>query len=344
MLIPTESCFARWIAQCRSDFDRSRTGLLWRLGLRPHASDADGVAGRLRPHYQVLAAKGRVVWGAVAQVNMNMFTAGGDDLPGVTVYSLDGYYDGHPQDLAVVGRACFQFKNTAPADVDFRPVADRLTDEFDQTARMPVPRRLSDGREVFLGATEFHRARLPGRVLRANVFPLVIAPESTEINMVLPLAHWPPALCEAWDDLQGRLAECPVTSAAQRVAGGAEKRLLEHSGPIWDAVAVPVYVTPAMSKELVAQAGQFGLTEQTVAGARRVGVELRPMLSVGLRPDGGRTAHAVLTHDPHTEQVFTSNGVSVVIRRDQLEQLRGAVIGFKSSAFATGVVIRLPGD
>jgi hypothetical protein len=102
--MPTELYFTRLITECRSALDRSRTGLLCRLGLRRRPDgDDDGVAGRLRPHYRVLAARGRVVWGAVAQVNMHLFSAGRDDLPGVTVYSLDGYYDAHPHDLAAIG-------------------------------------------------------------------------------------------------------------------------------------------------------------------------------------------------------------------------------------------------
>jgi Fe-S cluster assembly iron-binding protein IscA len=262
---------------------------------------------------------------------MQMFAAGMVDLPGVTVYSPDDYYDAHPHDLATIGRACFQFKNTIPTDGEFQAIAERLTDEFDQTPRMVVPARLSDGRQVFLGATMFHRVRLPGRILRASALPMVIAPELTEINMVLPLAYWSPELHEAWGNLQERLDGSQITSTAQRVARNAEKRPREQAGPDWDVAAIPVHVTPAMAEELVAQ-------------AERLGLEARPMLSIGFSSDGAKTADLVMTYDPDTEIVFTSSGVGVVVRRDQLERLRGTVVDFKSSAFDAGVVIRLPGD
>jgi Fe-S cluster assembly iron-binding protein IscA len=332
MPTPTESYFTRLITECRSAFDRSRTGILCRLGIRPRPTgNDDGVAGRLRADYQLLTTNGRVVWGAVAQVNMHMFSAGRDDHPGVTVYSLDSYYDEHPQDLAAIGRACFQFKNTVPADAEFRRIAEVLTDEYDQTARMSIPERLTDGRRVFMGATMFHRVRLPGKILQVGTLPMVIAPELTEINMVLPLAYWSPSLGKTWGNFQRLLEDSPLASTAQQVAWDIEKRPLEQHGPDWDVEAIPVSVTAAMVQEVIVQANRHGLTP-------------KPMLSIGLHPDGRKFADIVTTHDPDTEIVFVSNGVEIVIRKDQLDQLRGSIIDFKSSAFHTGVVIRLPGD
>jgi hypothetical protein len=333
MATPTESYFARLITECRTAFDRGRSGILHWFGLRwrPGGSDEEGVDARLRPHYKMLAARGRVVWGGVAQVNVGMFAAGREDLPGVTVYSPDGYYDAHPHDLAAIGRACFQFKNTVPADAEFRAVADRLTDEFDLTARMPVPRRLADGREVFLGATMFHRARLPGSVLRAGAFPMVIAPELTELNMVLPLAYWPGVLRAAWDTLQSRLERGPITTPAQQVAREVEKRPREHQGPDWDIEAIPIKVTPAMA-------------EACRSMAREMNLDFTPLLFVGFRDDAAKGVAFVRDYDARIEQSFTSNGVTVVVRRDQLERLRGAVVDFKTSAFDTGIAFRLPGE
>jgi hypothetical protein len=328
----TANRFASMIGECRSAFDRSRRDLLCRLGLRRRPTgDEDGVAGRLKPHYKILADRGRVVWGAVAQANKSIFAPGPQDAPGLTVSSIDEHYDENPHDLAAIGGACFQLKNTIPADTEFRSVAERLTDEFDQTVRMAVPPRLADGRDVFLGVTMLHRARLPDERLRASVFPLVIAPEFTEINMVLPLQYWSTELCEVWGALQQQLDQVPITSTAIQVAQNARKRPVDDSGPDWDTNAVPVYVTSAMAKVLVGQ-------------TTRRGLDALPMLSVGLSSSGERTAGIVQHHNPATEVVFVSNGIAVVVRKDQLEQLRGTVVDFKSSEFATGVVIRLPGE
>ncbi|HEY1189135.1 MAG TPA: hypothetical protein VGE74_15885 [Gemmata sp.] len=59
----------------------------------------------------------------------------------MTAYSGDGYYDAHPHDPAAIGRACSPFKNTVPAGPEPLPITARPTDEFDPTARLPVPRR-----------------------------------------------------------------------------------------------------------------------------------------------------------------------------------------------------------
>ncbi len=86
------------------------------------------------------------------------------------------------------------------------------------------------------------------------------------------------------------------------------------------------------------------MAEVLMEHAGHQGLDAQPMLGIGLRADGERTAELVKTYNPHTEIAFTSNGVVVVIQKDQLERLRGTVVDFKSSAFDSGVVIRLPGE
>jgi Fe-S cluster assembly iron-binding protein IscA len=206
-----------------------------------------------------------------------------------------------------------------------------LTDEFDQTARMHLPKRLADGRNVFLGATMFHRNRLPAGFLQANVFPIVIAPKLTEINMVLPLAFWPVTLRDNWEELKEQLTRGSITTTAKYVAQEAEKRAIEDRGPDWDIRAIPIKVTKAMAKEFRSM-------------VREMDLETSPFLFVGFRDDGRKGADLVLRYDPSIEQSFTSNGIKMVVRKDQLERLRGAIVDFKCSAFAKGIVIRLPGE
>jgi hypothetical protein len=285
----------------------------------------------LKPHYGILIKQGQVVWGCVAQVNMGMFAPGPVDLPGVTVYSTDSYFDANPQDLAAIGRACFRFKNTEPVDVEFKPVASRLTDEFDSTVRMQLPKRLTDDRDVFLAATMFHRTRLPGGVLRGSLVPLVIAPAVTEVNMVLQLPYWSKTLCDTWHTLQDTLEGVKITSSAQKVAGEAEKLPAKHGPADWDVNATPIYVTPAMVRAYATMVQQLNLG-------------FNPFLFVGFRADGTKFADFIADYDRLVECMFRSNGISIVIRKDQRERLRGAVVDYKNSVFAKGVVIRLPGE
>lgn len=327
----TADYFSQLIDECRLEFRRSKPGFLHWLGLKKRPNVTEKVHVRLHRHYKLLAEKGRVVWGGIAQVNMMMFFAGNVDLPGVTVYSTDSHFDTHPQDLSAIGHACFEFKNTVPVDTEYQAIAERLTDEFDQTARMQLPKQLADGRKVFLGATMFHRNRLPTGVLQASVFPMVIAPKLTEINMVLPLAYWPVALRDNWGELKQELARSPTTTTAGYIAQKAEKRAIEHGSPDWDTSAVPIKVTKAMAEEFRSM-------------VRKMNLESIPYLFVGFRDDGKKGADLALYYDPRIEQTFTSNGIKVVVRKDQLERLRGVIVDFKCSTFAKGIVIRLPGE
>jgi Fe-S cluster assembly iron-binding protein IscA len=332
-----QTFFSQRISECRDAFDKGSLGFLRWIGLRlrPSYDGHDDIPEPLRSHYQVLMKHGQVVWGSVAQVNMGMFSAGTMDLPGVTVYSTDPYYDENPQDLFAIGRACFQFKNTDPVDIEFKSVAVRLTDEFDMTVRMLLPNRLTDGREVFLAATMFHRTRLPGGVLRGSLFPTVIAPQMTEANMPLQLPYWSPILCNSWETLQSTLEGVTIGSKAQQVAEAAEKKpVVQNPEPGWNVDTTPVLVTLAMAHAFKSMA--------TASGAQS-----EPCLLVGIHtdvPGDIKYAEIISDYDHRTEKCFESNGVFVVVRRDQLARMRGAVVDYKESLFGKGILIRLAGE
>lgn len=329
----TPSYFARSIAECRALFNkRSRGFPRWfGLGARPIDDDAEQIHKPMRPHYEILANQGRVVWGCVAQVNRGMFAPGPHDLPGVTVYSADPHYDANPQDLLAVGRACFRFKNTEPVDAEFKDVAARLTDEFDQTLRMALPKRLTDARAVFLAGTMFHRARLPDGVLRGSLVPLVIAPDATEANMILQLPYWSKTLRDSWDTLQNKLQSLEVASTARQVAEAGEKRPAKRRPVDLGADAAPISLTPAMANLYAS------IVKRHHPGTR-------PFLVIGLHEDGTKYAEFADDYDRSLQCAFKSNGVPVAIRKDQRERLRGTIVDYQETTLAKGVVIRLPGE
>jgi Fe-S cluster assembly iron-binding protein IscA len=328
--------FSQLISDCRSRFDRGGFGFLrwFRLRLRPSYAAFDGVQESLAPHYEILRKQGQVVWGSVAQVNMGMFCNGEIDLPGVTVYSDDAHFDANPQDLADIGHAAFALKNTDPRDQDLKPVANRLTDELDMTVRFPMPHKLTDGRKVFLGYTIFHRTRLPARTLKMTLFPMVIAPDLTEVNMVLPLPYWPDSLRAAWgEQLAKELDALPLNSTARQVALAAEKApAASVNQPYWDVDARPVHITPAAARRLRAVMKEFGFSEDVY-------------VFVGLRPDGNTKYVDFLDrYDRREETCFQSEGLRIVVRKDQLRKMRGALVDFKESVIGAGFLIRLPGE
>lgn len=329
--------FPEMIADCRTLWDKGSIGFLRWIGLRVRSSydGFDQIPQQARSHYQILIKRGRVVWGCVAQVNMSMFVDGDMDLPGVTVHSEDSYFDANPQDLADIGRAAFALKGTDPVHPELKPVAQRMTDELDHTVRAPMPASLTDGRHVFMGITIFHRLRLPGRMLKLNLFPMVIAPESTEFNMVLPLPYWSPKLCQDWGEVLGvHLDALPIHSTGRQVALAADKAPVLPERPHWDVKAMPVYVTPSAVRGFHVALSQVGVEPDKV------------FLMVRLGPDGF-TKHADIVPKENKkldEISFSSNGIEVLVRRDQIDQLRGSLVDFKDSMFGPGFLIRLPGE
>jgi hypothetical protein len=328
-----QSYFGQRIEECRELYDKGSLAFLRWFGLRirPTYDGFDDIVPSLRPHYDILAKKGQVVWGSVAQVNMGMFFEGPIDLPGVSVYSTDPYYDENPQDLFAIGRACFQFKNTDPVDADFKPLAARLTDEFDGTVRMRLPNKLTEDREVYLAATMYHRSRLPGKMLRASLTPVVIAPDATEVNMVLQLPYWSETLRKSWDTLQDTLEGITIRSKAQQIAEDAEKLPAQTRPPNWDTQAVPIYLTPAM-------------VDAYYVLIQPLHLDFFPYLYIGLDDMGGKRAELLIDYDRLTEMTFKSAGVLMAVRKDQVNRLRGAIVDYKDSVFSKGIVVRLPGE
>jgi hypothetical protein len=333
MGLASPSYFLGRIRECRASFDRRGHGFFGRLANRlpPNHENSDTISEQLKTHYDILRKEGRVVWGALAQVNQGMFAPGPADLPGVTVYSTDAFYDENPQDLCEIGQACFEFKNTEPIESEFKPVALRLTDEHDFTMRMPLPRRLTDNRQAFLAATMFHRRRLPNGVLCGSLFPLVIAPEATEVNMVLELPHWSKTLRKDWETLPELLEGMEITSSSRRVAKAAEKPPVKQRLADWDVSVSPVRVTAAMA------AGYESIVEE-------LNLDYRPYLVIGLREDGTKSADFAPDYDRELECVHESNGVPIVLRNDQLDRLRGTTVDYRDTLFGKGIVIRLPGE
>jgi Fe-S cluster assembly iron-binding protein IscA len=322
--------FAERIAECRERFGGGRGNVL-RAECRQTGGVAAGekVPKAMVPHYRGLLERGRVVWGAVAQVNRGMFTAGPDDLPGVTVYSLDAHYDDNPQDLREVGSALYDLKGTAPIDPELKTAADRMTDEYDMTVRAALPRKLTDGRLVHVGGTIFHRGRLPGGVLTARLLPLVIAPEWTEANMILPLLCWSNELRDAWSTLDAEVADLPLSSTARRVAQSAPKRPLREQ-------AVPAHGSPVRVTPEAARVFLQAVSQTPIKGPA--------YLCVGLRPDGSKYADVGESYDRAKERCFESAGIRVVVRIDQIEEMRGAVVEFRDGLYGRGFAIRLAGE
>lgn len=326
--------FQRAIQDCRSKLQQAREGPLAWLGVkaRPKYDPRDQIPQRLLPHYRTLLDQGHVVWSGTVMVNGAMLEPGDEDLPGVSVYSVDPYFDALPQELFAIGQGCSAFKHQDPVDPEFKPLAERLSNEYDATIRMPITTSLTDGREMYLGSTIFHRARLPQGVYSGAPFPLVVAPQLTPANMLLPLAYWPEWLRRQWMPLGHDILQLPTTSTAPSVAQNARKLPIKPRLEQWDTANIPVRVTDAMARQFHVMARE--------RSARQA------YLFVGLGLGGsvkGQKEAVLLTEiDPEVHFLFVSNGIPVAIRASQRQRLRGTILDFQNSIFGSGLVIRLP--
>ncbi|MFJ7128784.1 hypothetical protein [Streptomyces sp. NPDC098101] len=66
-----------------------------------------------------------------------------------------------------------------------------LASEMDREMRLEVPRRLTGSAAVYCTDIVVARRHLPGRTPSESVVPLLIAPEHTEMTMMLPSRFWP---------------------------------------------------------------------------------------------------------------------------------------------------------
>jgi len=326
--------FSRMIVACEQSIEQARSASKSWFRSRKRGLEIDvEIPTSLRQHYEILLDEGKVVWGATAQVNSGMFSEGSKDLPGVTIYSPHSYFDDHPQDLALMGRAAYSLKNTEPTDPELQPLAARLTDEYDATARTRLPNKLTDGRKVYIGTTLFHRKHLPGGVLSASIFPLLIAPSETDVNMVLPLRFWSASLRVNWHTLDAELSRTSSQSSAWKVAQEAEKRPARPR-PVGDHLDM-VHITPRAARVIREHLESQGMAKK---GFVAVGVRLADGHVLGSVLDLGDQFNA------EEEESFECNGIRVVIRKDQLIYVRGATVDFRDSVYGSGFVVRLSGE
>jgi hypothetical protein len=142
---------------------------------------------------------GRVVWGSLVQANNILFDpANRQTLPANVIYSPDHYFDGRVSVLQRIAHQIFELKGTSPADKELKKFARAITDELLRTMRLPLPRSLSEDREVYFTTCLIQPSHLPEGYLATGYFPLVIYPEQTDAVMILPSDYWPDELCESW--------------------------------------------------------------------------------------------------------------------------------------------------
>lgn len=172
----------------------------------PHwMKPGDGLSEIGREQLRLLA-EGRIHWAALVQANKLLFKPGPTDSPGLLVYSTDHHFDARPQELRAIASRIFELKNSTPIEPELKEVARLVTDEMDRSMGGQVPAALTD-KEVRIAAFMVFRKHIPGGVLSATQFPILVHP-ATQAVMIVPFETWPGELVRSWrPPTEGRTLE-----------------------------------------------------------------------------------------------------------------------------------------
>jgi hypothetical protein len=202
---PADAAMRQLITGLRRSFGAGRLlqGGRWMKQVRtepPEWMSAGGDPVRIFYEKQeILFRKGRVGWAALVEADDGVFARGGDDLPGVLVYSEDEYFDARPAELAAVATRLRELKAAgAVGAFELSRFAQLVRNDAGRPLGTAVPAALS-AKEPLLSSFIAIRTHLPGGVLAGDWFPVLMHPSSV-VPMIVPSTFWSPALLAAWNE------------------------------------------------------------------------------------------------------------------------------------------------
>ena len=202
---PADAAMRQLITSLRRSFGAGRLlqGGRWMKQVRaepPEWMSASGDPVRIFYEKQeILFRKGRVGWAALVEADDGVFARGGDDLPGVLVYSEDEHFDARPAELAAIAARLRELKAAgAVGTFELSRFAQLVRNDSGRPLGVAVPAALN-AKEPLLSSFIAIRAHLPGGVLAGDWFPVLMHPSSV-VPMIVPSTFWPPALLAAWNE------------------------------------------------------------------------------------------------------------------------------------------------
>ena len=327
--------FAAWLDGCRRNLKKQQSSLLGRLTGRDPLKALGPLEGRFAPslpHYRLLLEHGRVVWGTIVQANVGLFSPGDDDLPANTLISPDPAFDDNPGALRSYAHRIFDLKGTYPDDPQLDEFAAIVTDEHNYASNEPLPRKLADGYEVYLTSSTIHRACLPQSFLASNIFPMLICPERTFMNLPLPAVFWPQELVDKFGDID-HLAYEPddLPPNTRRTATTPFPRDPEALPRDVFQTSLLIDVTQRAARTLVEMAAEQGNSQPYFRAAV------------------SSSFHHSLTIEPpdyvpngNVEMVVPTRGVRLIVAHEEIDRMKGTVIDFRSGAMVSGFMFHNP--
>ncbi len=268
----------------------------------------------------LLLREGHLVWGAIAQANHNAFVPGHIDVPSNVIFSLDPFFDANPETLKEIAHWIYGLKNARNVPPNLSEISALITDEMNMALNVAVPRDLTGGKSVFFTTTQLFRRSLPNTILAETVFPLLVLPDRTTANLLLPLAYWSPGLISRWNKVFSQNWNSVPPPSGKIIPQGT-----------FDPGAVEAYLKAPV--QLTSEAAQVANS-----AIREVGTLETTSLWVNIQP--GNLYDITMMDRPFKEIPFpvetVSDGVGIVISGYQAAELRGLRIGFKRTSMGNG--------
>lgn len=198
--------YGEYMAHCRTAFGAPRRQFTYQdVGVLqvppPRWLPADD---RREMHYLFqglpwVFAEGHLRWGTIVQANQLCWKEGPDDCPACVIHSADPFYDDNPELLHDIGHQLYENKGRYTKNPELQRFADLLENELDAQMRLPVPKFMTEGRDVIYTTIYVFRRHLPLPYLVEPIVPIVVHP-NTGHSAILPSAWWPQGLIDEWMD------------------------------------------------------------------------------------------------------------------------------------------------
>ena len=148
-----------------------------------------------------LVATGEVTAGIVLQANAAVFSRGPYTHPADILYETE---PSGVTDVTELADVRDRLADLREADVgrDLQSFADALRKETSRAFGAAVPSRLEGRTPHSLTSTLIYRSMLPGGMLSRTLLPLLVAPQSPRVALVVPKSYWPGDMYEWWLDGQ----------------------------------------------------------------------------------------------------------------------------------------------
>ena len=155
----------------------------------------EAVSSPMLDEAEALYNEGKIVYACIFMVNELLFSdyRPACDLsnPGYVVYSLDPYYDDHPDELLLISNKIYSYRDKKIVPLEMQKFVEVMENESNSYFNLLIPLEMTDGREVLLTATLFQRNHLPMLKINGRILPVFADNEKFTTCLPVPKRHFP---------------------------------------------------------------------------------------------------------------------------------------------------------